>query len=215
MPNNLRNPLFIASLGNPGSTYAHTLHSAGHTLLGAIVQYLKYLPFNRCDALAKSLVSRPYRSSVEDPTPAADWTCWQSPSLMNVSGRPVSQAWKSWQDGALSPTRLSTSEAAHIRKERGRLIILHDELDLPLGQLKKRNAGVSARGHNGVKSVQSALPKTPFMRIAVGIGRPEGGLKEPGVISKWVLRRMTREEKEKIEGKAGECVDMLKALANS
>ena len=132
---------------------------------------------------------------------------------MNISGRPVSQAWKAWQTGEPAPAYLSKTEAAQLRQDRGVLVILHDELDMPLGQLKQKNAGVSARGHNGVKSIQAALPKTPFVRIAVGIGRPKGrGAKEPGVVSNWVLRKMTREEREKIEGKAGECVQMLKQI---
>ncbi|KAI9687485.1 MAG: aminoacyl-tRNA hydrolase [Bathelium mastoideum] len=215
MPPVPRHPLLVASLGNPGPTYANTLHSAGHTLLLAVAQYLKYSPFSGCHDLGKGVALRPYPSSTDAGNTAADWVLWQSPSLMNTSGRPVSQAWKAWQGGALTPALQPKENAAETRTERGMLVLLHDELDVPLGQLKKRGAGVSARGHNGVKSVQKFLPKTPFTRIAVGIGRPLEGRKDPGIISQWVLRKMTREEKGRIEGQAKECVDMLTALARS
>ncbi|KAF2238709.1 peptidyl-tRNA hydrolase [Viridothelium virens] len=208
----LPRPLLIASLGNPGSTYANTLHSAGHTLLAAIAQYLNYLPFKRERVLADAPTSRRWPSAADNLNDVVDWTLWQSPSLMNVSGRPVSTAWKAWQRGAVTTTsQLDGNES--VRKDRGLLVLLHDELDMPLGQLKQKKAGVSARGHNGVRSVQAALPKTPFVRIAVGIGRPDGrSAKESGVIAKWVLKKMTREERERIEGSAGECVEILKQL---
>lgn len=206
-------PLLIASLGNPGAAYAHTLHSAGHTLLSALAEHLKYLPFARSRVFEKALVSTPYPPSIDPKDRSTDWMLWQSPSYMNNSGRPVSTAWKAWKRGELSPAQVSQSETAQTRADRGLLVLLHDELDRPFGQLKPISAGLSARGHNGVKSVQMALPKTPFVRIAIGIGRPERNhSKESGVISDWVLRKMTREEREKINGSAGECLQILKQL---
>ena len=84
---------------------------------------------------------------------------------------------------------------------------------MPLGKLRLKSEGLSAQGHNGVKNVQWALPSTPFVRIGIGIGRPgDGSNKSPEVIAKWVLRKMTREESREIEGKASECVQMLKQL---
>ncbi|KAI9714787.1 MAG: aminoacyl-tRNA hydrolase [Bogoriella megaspora] len=202
-------PLLIASLGNPGSTYAHTLHSAGHTLIGAVAQQLGFTSFQKSPSLGKAPVSRPHPSSSTWPNGASDWTLWQSPSLMNISGRGLSQAFRAWQNGE-GASESTKSDVAQLRKERGLLILLHDDLDLPLGQLKIRRGDSSARGQNGVKSAQGNMWGTPFHRIAIGIGRPVS--RTSGDVSQWVLRKMTREERERVEGRAQECVELLKSL---
>jgi len=61
----------------------------------------------------------------------------------------------------------------HYRTELGRVMIVHDELDLPLGVVRVKRGGGTA-GHNGLKSVQSHVHSLDFIRIRIGIGKPPG-----------------------------------------
>ena len=98
-------PLLIASIGNPGATYANTLHSAGHIVTSFIAERKVYQPFSKG---LSGLVSRPDDTRLSfsltgfkkvqgaPPTPEDDWTFWQSLSLMNVSGVGVKKAYAAW-----------------------------------------------------------------------------------------------------------------------
>jgi peptidyl-tRNA hydrolase, PTH1 family len=120
-------PLLICSLGNPGPTYAHTLHSTGHTITSHISSVKSYRPFTKG---LSGLVSRPdnttysfgifqgfKRERLDGPPDEDDWTFWQSTSLMNISGLGVKKAWREY--------------SKDIIKEglEPRLVIIHDELD--------------------------------------------------------------------------------------
>ena len=64
------------------------------------------------------------------------------------------------------------------------LLVVHDEVDLELGRLQARMGGGLA-GHNGLRSVAQHLRTPEFMRLRVGIGRPERG--DPRPVADWVL----------------------------
>jgi len=86
------------------------------------------------------------------------------------------------------------------------LIILHDELELPCGKVSiKTSSGGSARGHNGLKSFLGMpnMKQLEFTRVGVGIG-PRPLSREPDQVAKYVLKKMSGEQKAKIEGLAGE-----------
>lgn len=70
-----------------------------------------------------------------------------------------------------------------------RLVVVHDDLELPLGEVRLETGG-SARGHNGVRSVQEALDTTNFHRLRLGIGRPPEGV----AAREYVLSRFTADE---------------------
>jgi len=92
------------------------------------------------------------------------------------------------------------------------LIILHDELELPFGRFSiKTSTGTSARGHNGLKSVMSipALKACKLTRVGLGIGRPQS--RDPDVVSGYVLEKMSRAQKETVEGLADRVWADLKA----
>ncbi len=88
------------------------------------------------------------------------------------------------------------------KKDAEHLIVVHDELDLPLGKVKL-SFGSSAGGHNGVKSVQKALKTMDFVRVRVGISgaTPSGKLKRPAPekITDFVLGTFRPPEKEKLK----------------
>ena len=58
------------------------------------------------------------------------------------------------------------------RLDLDRILVLHDEIDLPFGDIRVKEGGGLA-GHNGLKSLKSALGGTEFMRVRVGVGRPD------------------------------------------
>ncbi|KAF2841732.1 peptidyl-tRNA hydrolase [Patellaria atrata CBS 101060] len=184
MPPTSSIPLLIASIGNPGPAYADTLHSAGHTALDALRVLLNYPSFSKSRALG-SLVSLP-------PSPDLPWTLYQSPTLMNVSGPAISSVWRAWPYSGVGAG--------------GVLVIVHDELEKGLGSVNVKRSG-SPRGHNGLKSIIKSLPGVDFVRVGVGIGRPES--REPGVVSNYVLSKMNGRERKVVEDSAW---GILKAL---
>ncbi|KAK3630714.1 hypothetical protein LTR56_017271 [Elasticomyces elasticus] len=186
-------PLLICSVGNPGSSYANTLHSAGHTVVNRLAEHLGYSGLRKERELGNGLVARPPSSGG-----AGDWTLWQSTSYMNESGKGVKAAYTSW--------------AKHMPTgEEGRLVVVHDELEKPLGAVTlKLTQGASAKGHNGLKSIMSVIRDTPFVRIGIGIGRPES--RSPDDVARFVLKKMTPAEKAKIEGGIEDVIAKLRQL---
>jgi peptidyl-tRNA hydrolase, PTH1 family len=67
-----------------------------------------------------------------------------------------------------------------------RVLVVHDEIDLPFGDVRTRIGGGLA-GHNGLKSLRRELGSPDFMRVRVGVGRPDST--DPEVVSNWVLGR--------------------------
>ena len=107
---------------------------------------------------------------------------------MNVSGPAVKKAWLRWK-----------KDNGYGDEDGPRLVIVHDELERELGAVNVRtDHKASARGHNGLKSIMAALPNERFIRIGVGIGRPES--RERDAVSKYVLRKMTEKEVRALEG---------------
>ncbi len=88
------------------------------------------------------------------------------------------------------------------KKEAERLIVVHDELDLPLGKVKI-SFGSSAGGHNGVKSIEKALKTRDYCRVRVGISpsTPSGKLKRPDAekVVDFVLGKFKPTEQEKLK----------------
>lgn len=76
-----------------------------------------------------------------------------------------------------------------------RVVVLHDEIDLPFGEVRSRLGGGLA-GHNGLKSLRRALGDAEFWRVRIGIGRPEST--DPEVVASYVLGRF-REPREEVE----------------
>ena len=74
------------------------------------------------------------------------------------------------------------------------LIIVHDDLDLPLGKIRIRRGG-SSGGHKGINSIIDHLGSQDFIRVRVGIGRPEPAQLDEKVVMDYVLSDFTSEEK--------------------
>lgn len=75
------------------------------------------------------------------------------------------------------------------------VLVLHDEIDLPFGEIRVRQGGGLA-GHNGLKSLSRELGGPGFWRVRVGVGRPEST--DPEIVASYVLSRF-REPQEQVE----------------
>ena len=185
-------PLLVCSIGNPGAQYANTLHSAGHTALNRLAAHLGYTQFSKERTWGNGLVTRPAISGG-----SGDWTLWQSTAYMNESGKGVRAAYQTWSKS------LPDGE--------GKLVVVHDELEKPLGAINiKTQQGLSARGHNGLKSIMSVIGNTPFVRIGVGIGRPVS--RQSDDVARYVLKKMDQNEKAAIDGSVEQLVAQLRKI---
>ncbi|MDA8290418.1 MAG: aminoacyl-tRNA hydrolase [Actinomycetota bacterium] len=155
----------MLGLGNPGAEYEHTRHNAGAdaVVLLAARHGLVLRAERRAHALAAESVVRGRRLVVAVPT-----------TYMNDSGLAASACVR----------RFSVADP-------GRLVVVHDELDLPVGTVRVKRGGGTA-GHNGLKSLQSHLHSTEFVRVRIGIGRPPGRMSG----ADYVLRRPSRADGE-------------------
>lgn len=89
-------------------------------------------------------------------------------------------------------------------QDAARLVIVHDELDLPPGRIRVKEGGGLA-GHKGLESVRAHLRTADFTRVRIGIGKPPG--RQPG--ADFVLRRPTRTERELLDVAVQEAADAV------
>jgi peptidyl-tRNA hydrolase, PTH1 family len=93
-----------------------------------------------------------------------------------------------------------------------RIVVLHDEIDLPFGEIQVRLGGGLA-GHNGLKSLKRGFGEPDFWRVRVGVGRPDST--DPEVVASYVLGRF-REPREEVadlvERAAGETERLIEKL---
>lgn len=134
----------VVGLGNPGPEYRGTRHNVGHRVL---------------DHLARTLKKRWSREGASQMA-KAEWRgetlyLLKPGSYMNVTGPAVERLRR------------------HLRLDPADLILVYDDIDLPLGKVRVRMKG-SHGGHNGVRSVIESLGTDQLRRVKVGIGRPEG-----------------------------------------
>ena len=155
----------IAGLGNPGKEYAQSKHNIGFMLLDALAARWQEDAWREKES-ALALETRFAGEKVLLVKPL---------TYMNESGRAVGSL--------LSWYKLSPED----------LLVIHDDLDLPMGTVRIRGKGGSG-GHNGMKSVIAHVGSENFPRIRIGIGRPKG---ERTVVAH-VLSGFSQEEQEKI-----------------
>lgn len=161
----------IVGLGNPGVQYSRTRHNFGFMLVDALLARWASLPGVGC-------IPGRARSDAETWDISADyesrrWLVAKPQTFMNLSGQAVSAL-----------CRKSGLSA-------GQVLVVHDELDLPLGTVRFKFSGGLA-GHNGLKSVAAHLGTRDFSRLRLGIGRPA----EHGPVADFVLRSFLPDERE-------------------
>ena len=151
----------IAGLGNPGTEYAATRHNIGFDM----VTYLG-------DQYHIPLRSRENKAIVGKGIIGGQKVMLAQPqTFMNLSGESI------------------RALLDYYKTDREKLIIIYDDISLPVGQVRVRPKG-SAGGHNGIKNIIQHLGTEEFARIRIGVGaKPEGG-----DLVKHVLGRFSREE---------------------
>jgi peptidyl-tRNA hydrolase, PTH1 family len=135
----------IAGLGNPGPEYAGTRHNAGHMVLALLAERMG----------ARFKAHRTRNDTAEGRLAGQAVTLARPRSYMNLSGGPVAALMAFYK---LSPQRL---------------VVIHDELDIPFGAVRLKLGG-GDNGHNGLRSITSALGTRDYYRVRFGISRPPG-----------------------------------------
>lgn len=88
-----------------------------------------------------------------------------------------------------------------------RLVVVHDDLDLPVGRVRLKVGGGTA-GHNGLDSLRSHLHDSSFVRVRIGIGKPPSTSRG----ADYVLRAPPKAERAPLEGAVGEAADAVEAV---
>ena len=159
----------IAGLGNPGKEYAATRHNYGFMLVEALLEECARL--GQVSALSgQKDPFRLWRCSLRGGINAG-WLVTTPLTFMNKSGEAVQRI------------------SAYYHIEPADILVLHDELDLPLGRMKLKKGGGNA-GHNGLKSIQQMLGTPDFYRLRLGIGKSARSATVGHVLS-----RFSQEEK--------------------
>lgn len=136
----------IVGLGNPGKQYSQTRHNAGFLVLDKLVQQ------------TGSKLKRGFQSGYSQTSYEGQRLLLVQPqTYMNLSGAAVGEI------------------INYFKIPLDRLLVVYDEMDLPLGALRFRPGG-SAGGHKGLASIISALNTDRFSRLRVGVGRPPAGV---------------------------------------
>ncbi|MBV8674923.1 MAG: aminoacyl-tRNA hydrolase [Acidobacteriaceae bacterium] len=134
--------LLVVGLGNPGFEYQFTPHNAGFLAIDCIAnQHVVQVANRRCRALTAKIQIAGREVILAKPE-----------TFMNLSGLSVAALAAEFE---IDPAR--------------ELLVLYDELDLPLGIIRVRERGTAA-GHNGARSISGALQSDDWMRIRIGVG---------------------------------------------
>lgn len=172
----------VVGLGNPGPEYRNTRHNVGQRVV---------------DALARRIHTRFEREGSH----AVAHGRWQGETLylikpgsfMNVTGPPVARLARKFHLGPAD------------------LVIVFDDIDLPLGKVRVRLKG-SAGGHNGVRSLIEAFGTDALRRVKIGVGRPGRPGEDRDRVSDHVLSPFYPEEHDTIAGACDEAADQALKL---
>lgn len=170
----------VVGLGNPGSEYQHTRHNVGFWWVDAAAQALR----------TRLVAERAYfglaARALHDGA-----TVWllQPQTFMNLSGKSVAALARFFK---ITPQEI---------------LVVHDELDLPPGQMRLKLGGGHA-GHNGLRDIVAQLGSADFWRLRLGIGHP--GTREE--VADYVLRKPVPAERDLIERAVGESIATLELL---
>ncbi|MCL4131760.1 UNVERIFIED_CONTAM: hypothetical protein GTU68_043629, partial [Idotea baltica] len=171
----------IAGLGNPGSKYEFTRHNIGFLALDRFTE--KTLELNSLSSWNNKFDSAFIKSEYSK----SDLLLCKPETYMNESGKAI-------------------SKFINFYKADSTFIILHDDVDLPFGKLRIRKGG-SPAGHNGLKSIIECTGNNNFIKIKIGVGRPERG-----EVRNWVLREFSSEERVSLDPILDQASDCLKSL---
>ena len=181
----------IVGLGNPGPEYAGTPHNIGFKVAEALTE--RWGLGRAKDRFRGRIAQGRIGSQVpgepsSPPRPSVAVLCPQT--YMNDAGRSVGPA-----RGAF-------------KLPLERVLVVHDEIDLPFGEVRTRVGGGLA-GHNGLKSLKRELGGSEFVRVRVGVGRPDST--DPEIVAAYVLGRF-REPASEVAALVERASDAVEAI---
>lgn len=164
--------VLAVAIGNPVPAYDGTRHSVGHLILDEMVNnyWTEFSPFK------ESRLNSQFHStnSLFGDHTNVHFAKSHTP-YMNVIGGPVSKLWMKFQQNRNQPA----------------MVVVHDELQVPLGKIQIRRRNTSARGHNGLRSIDKTMGNG-YIKLAIGIGKPPANMS----VSDFVLSKFKPEEME-------------------
>lgn len=176
-------PDLVVGLGNPGPEYAAHRHNVGFMVVDLLAQRLG-ARFKR-QGRSRAQVCEGWLGG-----PGGQKVILAKPlSFMNLAGGPVSAIANFYGTGL------------------DRLVVVHDELDLPFGTLRLKRGGGEG-GHNGLRSVSRSMSGKDYARVRFGIGRPPGR-QDP---ADFVLRSFTTTERKELDYLLDRAADAVEAL---
>ena len=170
--------LLVVGLGNPGREYAGNRHNVGHMVADELARRYGGSWRSKFSGQLTDVRIDEHRVGLLKPE-----------TYMNESGRSVQAA------------------AAFYKLEPDAILVVHDESDLEAGRLQARMGGGLA-GHNGLRSVAKQLGTPDFLRLRVGVGRPERG--DPRPLADYVLSDFAPEED--VEGTIARVAEAVETL---
>jgi PTH1 family peptidyl-tRNA hydrolase len=160
----------IVGLGNPGKQYERTRHNFGFMVIDHLVRHEPgCIPLS--SRSQKDFVLWEWNPGGTDP-----WLLLKPLTFMNLSGRAVHKV------------------VSYRKVDPEHILVIHDELDLPLGRLRFKKGGGLA-GHNGLRSIASMLSTRDFHRLRMGIDRPPAGRD----VTSYVLGRFSPGERDHVD----------------
>jgi len=161
----------IVGLGNLGKQYENTRHNVGFLAMDKIVEKMA-----QKDIKVEFRLENKFEAEIAKIKLGNEDVILVKPqTFMNLSGKAVKKVVDFYK---INPAK--------------DLIVIYDDIDLPLAKVRIRSEGSSA-GHNGLQSIIDELGTDRFMRVRIGIGRPSN---EAMKIEDWVLQALTEGEKE-------------------
>jgi PTH1 family peptidyl-tRNA hydrolase len=172
--------LLVVGLGNPGAEYEHTKHNVGTEVVELLARrHGARLRKGKERALVDEVRIDGARVALAIPT-----------TFMNDSGDAVRLLVRRY---GVDPTHL---------------VVVHDELDLPVAALRVKSGGGLA-GHNGLRSITSHLHSDEFQRVRIGVGKPTS--KEQG--ADHVLSRFSKRDRTQVDVTIEQAADAVEAIA--
>ena len=169
----------VFGLGNPGEKYAKTRHNAGVMVIAELL-----------DRTGTKLKSHKSGCLIAETNLSGEKAVFaRSTSYMNESGRPLGQLMRFY------------------KAEADMLVVVHDEIDIPFGEVRIKTEGGTA-GHNGLKSVANHLGTKEFIRVRIGASRPRGQ-KEA---ADHVLSEFSASERKELPEIIGRAADAVEAI---
>jgi len=171
----------VVGLGNPGPGYAGHRHNVGQMALAELA--------HRTSATFKSHKANATVAEARLSPGAPKLILAKPNSFMNLSGGPVAALLRFYDLDA------------------SRLIVLHDELDIPFDTIRVKSGGGNG-GHNGIRDIAAAIGTPDFARVRIGIGRPPGRQDA----ADYVLTPFSKAEREVLPSLLSDAVDATELL---